>query len=49
MVNMGYDLNNILITGASGYIGNYFYENLKKNIIVFHYLSQKKYLLISIY
>ena len=30
MVNMGYDLNNILITGASGYIRNYFYENLKK-------------------
>jgi nucleoside-diphosphate-sugar epimerase len=30
MANMGYDLNKILITGASGYIGNYFYENLKK-------------------
>jgi len=29
---MGYDLNKILITGASGYIGNYFYENLKKKI-----------------
>ena len=30
MANMGYDLNKILITGANGYIGKYFYKNLKK-------------------
>ena len=27
---MGYDLDNILITGASGYIGNFLYKEIKK-------------------
>ena len=27
---MGYDLKKILITGASGYIGNFIYNKIKK-------------------
>lgn len=48
MVNMGYDLNNILITGASGYIGNYFYENLKKKYNCIPLSKSKKKVFINI-